>query len=58
MFISYCQPTWYDLTTCKAAFIPSDNYYALIFHHDSCMVAPLFAEKGIEMRDKMVGIVR
>ena len=64
MFISCCQLTWNDLTSCLAFSgapelrISADNYNALILHHDSCMVNPLFAEKGIEMRDKIVGNVR
>ena len=55
--LSCWQLTWDDLTSGYAV-KPADNYYALILHHDSCMGIPLFAEKGIEMRDKIVGNVR
>ena len=58
MFISCWQLTWDDLTSCLAASYSADNYNALILHHNSCMAPPLFAEKGIEMRVKMVGNVR
>ena len=58
MFISCCQPTWDDLASCRAAISSADNYDALILHHDCCMDSPLFAEKGNDMRGKMVGIVR
>ena len=59
MFISCCQLTWDNLTSCPAGSGSSaDNYNALILHHDSCMAPPLLAEKGIEMRVKMVGNVR
>ena len=51
MFISCWQLTWDDLTSCLAAAPPADNYYDIILDHDCCMGFPLFAEKGIEMRD-------
>ena len=55
MFISCWQLTWDDLTSCPA--VSADNYNALILHHDSCMETPPFAEKGIEMRGKIVGML-
>ena len=57
--LSSCQLTWNDLTSCLAsAVLSADNYYDIILHHNSCMLSPLFAEKGIEMRGKVVGNVR
>ena len=58
MFISCWQLTWNDLTSVLMSVRSADNYNALILHHDSCMETPPFAEKGIEMRGKIVGIVR